>query len=230
MSGAWGVTVLLAGLGSARESLLCFLLGTLGAALPDLDADGSTPARMVYSIAAAGLAFLCLFLLSGRFPTVAELAVLWTAAFLASRALLAAVLGRATVHRGMLHSLPAVVVAAACTAAVSHHGFGVDAYLAWLAGLSVGLGYLSHLLLDELTALNLLGARTRRSFGSAFKLWSRRGPAATSVSYLVMALVLVAAPSPAPLAGALLAEPVRARIVAHLWPRDGWFRLHGEAS
>jgi membrane-bound metal-dependent hydrolase YbcI (DUF457 family) len=224
VGGAWGLTALLAGLAGPRESLLCFALGTLGAVLPDLDADGSAPARAVYATASLATAFLALYLLSPRFPTVAELALLGLAVFLVTRTALAALLGRSTHHRGMLHSLPAVLVAGASTAALAHHGFGAEAFGAWLAGLSVALGYLSHLLADELAALNLLGARSRRSLGSALKLWSRRGPVASAAAYLCAGLLLVAAPSPAPLAGSLLAEPVRERIAQHLWPRDGWFR------
>jgi hypothetical protein len=176
-----------------------------------------------FNLAAAALAFLALFLAASRFPSVAELLVVWVGVFLGARWLLFGALARATVHRGMLHSLPAAAFFGLLTTAAAHRGFGVEAPAAWTAGSFVAGGYLVHLLLDEAYAVNLFGARTRRSLGSALKLWSRRGAGATLALYLATALALALSPSPGSFARALADPALAARIERHLWPAEGWF-------
>jgi hypothetical protein len=198
--------------------------------LPDLDADSSAPARVTFNLAAAALAFLGMFLLAARFPSLAELLVVWVATFLLARVLLFGTLARVTVHRGMLHSLPAAVLCGLAATVVAYRGLGVPARPAWMLGAFVAFGYAVHLLLDEAVAVNLFGARTRRSLGSALKLWSRRGVGATLALYLAGVAAFLAAPDPGPLARALADPALRERLERHLWPRQGWFSAARPAS
>jgi len=203
--------------------MACLALGTLGSILPDLDADSSAPARLTFNLAAAALAFLAMFILAARWSSLAELAVVWVAAFLLARGVLFAALARVTVHRGMLHSLPAAACFGLAATATAYRGLGVSPGLAWALGASVAGGYAFHLVLDEVYAVNLFGARTRRSLGSALKLWSRRAVAPTVALYLAAVAAFLAAPDPAPLVRAVSAPALRAHVARHLWPREGWF-------
>ncbi len=90
---------------------------------------------------------------------------------------------RLTVHRGMSHSVPTCLV------------WGALAYLYYPSGyhpirvamaLAVILGFLSHLLLDEVCSVDLKGARVNRAFGTALKFWAR-SPWATLGMYAVLA-------------------------------------------
>lgn len=212
------------GLATPGETLVYLALGTLGSLLPDLDADGSAPVRASFTLAAVALAFLVMFFLAERFASVAELVVVWVFAFLLARWALFALLTRVTVHRGMLHSVPAAAFFGLAAAAAAHRGVGAPAQAAWTAGAFVAFGYLVHLLLDEAYSVNLFGARARRSLGSAFKLWSRRGPAATLATYLAAVSAFLLAPPPGPMLEAI-AEPAHRREAwQRLWPRDGWFQ------
>lgn len=222
-AGLGATAALASGLTTPPQTLACLALGTAGSLLPDLDADSSAPVKVSFNLAAAALAFLALFLAAPRFPSVAELLVVWVGVFLAGRWLLFGALARATVHRGMLHSLPAAAFFGVVTTAGAHRGLGVEAPVAWAAGSFVAAGYLVHLVLDEVYAVNLFGARTRRSLGSALKLWSRRGAGATLALYLATALALALSPSPGSFARALADPALAARIERHLWPADGWF-------
>jgi hypothetical protein len=223
-SGVAATAALVWGLATPGETLVYLALGTLGALLPDLDADGSAPVRASFTLAAVALAFLAMFFAAGRFPSVAELVLVWLAAFLLARWALFALLTRVTVHRGMLHSLPAAAFFGLAAAAAANRGVGAPALAAWTAGAFVTFGYLVHLLLDEVYSVNLFGARARRSLGSAFKLWSRRGPAATAATYLAAASAFLLAPPPGPLLDAIGDPAQRREAWQRLWPRDGWFR------
>jgi len=224
VSGVAATTALVAGLATPGQTLAYLGLGTLGSLLPDLDADSSAPVRVSFTLVAVGLAFLAMFLSADRFPSVAELLSVWVTTFLVARWLLFAVLTRVTVHRGMLHSLPAAVFFGMACTAVAHRALGAPTLTAWTAGAFVTLGYLVHLLLDEVYSVNLFGARTRRSLGSATKLWSRRGAAASLATYLAAAGAFVLAPPPGPLVNAVTSPAWRAEIRDRLWPRRGWFR------
>jgi len=223
-SGLAATTALVGRVATPGETLAYLALGTLGSLLPDLDADGSAPVRTSFTLAAATIAFLAMFLLAERFPTVAELVLLWVAAFLFARWALFALLTRVTVHRGMLHSVPAAAFFGLAAAAAAHRGAGAPAVAAWTAGAFVTLGYLVHLLLDEIYSVNLFGARARRSLGSALKLWSGRGPAATLAAYLAALSAFLVAPPSGPLLEAVADAGVRGEVWQRLWPREGWFR------
>jgi hypothetical protein len=60
----------------------------------------------------------------------------------------------------------------------------------------VGLGYLVHLALDELSSLDLEGRRLRRSFGTALKPWSPTDPASSLAMAAALGLLLWLAPAP----------------------------------
>jgi membrane-bound metal-dependent hydrolase YbcI (DUF457 family) len=143
---------------------LCGVAGML----PDIDSDSGTPLRESVAFAAAVVPMMLLrrFQHSGLSHELIILA--GAAVYLLIRFGLAALLKRYTVHRGMFHSLPAALI------------FGELAYLlsagedwrlrAFTAG-AVMLGFVSHLLLDEIYSIQWSRGRVKSSFGTAFKLF-----------------------------------------------------------
>ncbi len=165
------VTVLAAGLASLRQALTYFAIGLIGGVLPDIDADNSAPVRLLFNGLALGLAFISVSYLVDQL-SIAELVLVWGATYLAIRYLAFAVFTRFTVHRGVFHSILAAVFFAGLTASVASHGFGSQAQIAWLSGCFLFMGYLVHLILDEVYSVDLLNRRVKRSFGSALKIVS----------------------------------------------------------
>ena len=68
----------------------------------------------------------------------------------------------------------AVTPAAFGTAAISFHILGKDDFTAWLSGLFLLLGFLLHLILDEMYSVDFTNRRIKRSFGSALKILDTR--------------------------------------------------------
>jgi membrane-bound metal-dependent hydrolase YbcI (DUF457 family) len=165
----------------------CLGLGvtTLGGVLPDLDSDSGVPQRELFGLAAAAVAFLALRPLEEHGYALEERAVLAGAVYPFVRYGLREIFGRLTVHRGMFHSIPALFIAGLAVFLLDH-GPSPLARLV-LAGGTM-LGFLSHLLLDELWAIDFMGFRLRlnRFAGSALKLFSPSWPA-TLIAYLVLA-------------------------------------------
>ena len=152
----------------------CLLAGGLcsvSGMLPDIDSDSGTPLRESVAFGAA----VAPMLLLGRFQQVGmshESIVLAAAGiYLLIRFGLSWALKRYTVHRGMFHSIPAALV----FGEIAFLGAsGDDAMRLYKAG-AIVMGYLSHLLLDEIYSIEWSRGRLRlkSSFGTALKLFGR---------------------------------------------------------
>jgi len=157
------------------QALVLFALGVAGSVLPDIDADISAPGRTFFGVLGAALAFGWTFPLVGHYRSL-DLAVIWFALFLAVRFLLFEAFARFTVHRGIWHSWLAVAFVTLMTVNIGHRLMEQAPRVAWVAGLMVGVGYLTHLCLDEIYSVDLYNKRLRRSFGTALKPFSLSDP------------------------------------------------------
>ena len=163
-------------------------LTTLGGLLPDLDSDSGVPVRELFGVSAAVAPFL-LFrrVYESCHQSTEQTLVVLAAIYLFIRYGLSEIFKRFTVHRGMFHSVPALLIA------------GLATYLAYpsdnprlrlfLAG-AVTLGFLSHLVLDELYSVDFMGVHVRlnKYAGSALKFASKSWPA-TLTTYLLLGLL-----------------------------------------
>ena len=140
--------------------------GTLGAILPDIDSDSGRPLRIIFPACAALLPPLFLWRLPLLHESTLHALGAWAALswliFRPARWLIS----HLSRHRGAFHSIPAALCFGALLFIIaSAEALSREISLA-LALCGAG-GYLVHLLLDELYAIDFNGARLKRSFGSA---------------------------------------------------------------
>jgi hypothetical protein len=184
------------------QALQVFFIGVVGGLLPDVDSDNSYPIQIAFTVLALVLASLTAYWL---LPVLSAFALwwLWWSVVLLVRFPLFYFFTRFTRHRGVIHSIPMALVLGLSLAWALYHS-GSSALFAWLAGLALSLGFLLHLLLDELYAVDLLNRRLKRSFGSALKWWQKNNPWASALLYLALLPLFWAAPPwPADLFAAL---------------------------
>ncbi len=151
---------------------LCSLAGML----PDLDSDNGIPARETISFTAAIVPMLLVRRLQ-RFGFTLEQMILFGApVYAAIRFGLGTLFKEFTVHRGMFHSIPAMLIAGLLTFLISDSE-GTDVRV--LKGIAVSLGYLSHLVLDEIWSVEvgMTGTRLKKSSGTALKFFGRQASA-----------------------------------------------------
>lgn len=159
----------------------------VGGLLPDLDSDSGVPVREMFNLAAA----LTPLLLIERFRalkfTGEETLVLLVAVYLIIRYGVSYVFKHWTVHRGMFHSIPAMLIAGLSVYLLYH---SPEERIRWFVAIGVMLGFLSHLVLDELCSVDFMGARIKlnKFAGSAVKLWSKSAPA-TIFTYLILVVL-----------------------------------------
>ncbi len=143
---------------------LCSLCGML----PDLDSDSGRPLREMIPLLAAIGAIVCFHRLGDKDPDMRLLLAAGT--YFLIRYGVSFIIKHFSEHRGMFHSFPAMMIPTLIT------------YLAWtkkthsegfvISG-GVCLGYFSHLLLDEIYAIdfNGLSIKANQFSGTAFKLF-----------------------------------------------------------
>jgi hypothetical protein len=158
-------------------------LTTIGGLLPDLDSDSGVPVRELFSLAAVVVPVLLFnrlkqLHLNGHEFTSEQLLVILAGVYLFIRFGLSGLFKRVTVHRGMFHSIPAILIAGLLVFLAYENSEPNSLVRYYLAG-GVMLGFLSHLVLDELYSVNFMGVAVKlnKYAGSALKF---RSPSATA--------------------------------------------------
>lgn len=145
---------------------LCGLAGIL----PDLDHDTGTPLKEMLSFSAAAVACMMQERWRHLGLQMESLALAGVLTYILIRFAVGGFLRHMTVHRGMFHSLPAALIAGLLAFLACHSHDMPGRYLK--AG-AVVLGYLVHLMLDEIYSIEVkaTGVRLKSSSGTAMKLY-----------------------------------------------------------
>ena len=176
---------------STEAMIWIFLAVLIGSFLPDMDMDEGVPFQIFFGLFGAGMGGLVfLNLYQGGERDFLALSLVPVAIFALVRFGVGYVFKRFTVHRGMFHSIPAVVLFGLLTIWI----------LDWLSiledqklflGIAVSVGYLGHLVLDEIySSVNLHGYSIfpKKSLGSALKFRSSSNKASLLFYALIFAL------------------------------------------
>jgi hypothetical protein len=159
----------------------------LGGMLPDLDSDTGVPLRESMSFAAAAIPVL----LVNRFESLQlsrdTTVIISIGMYFFVRFGIANMIRKFTVHRGMFHSIPAMLIAGGITFLLTGASPMSNRYL--MAGGVMG-GFMSHLILDEIYAVEFRAGRwrTKKSFGTAMKFWGGDGKS-NFAAYAKLAIV-----------------------------------------
>jgi len=187
-------TVALAGHAAPNNYLLTLTMaGTIGGILPDIDLERAVPARMLFSVLGIVAAFIALFTLNEK-HSIAELWIIWLGAYFITRYGVYKAFEKRTHHRGVFHSILAGSFFAILTADIFDHILGEPPALAWLTGLFLFIGFIIHLVLDEIYSVDVEGRTIKKSFGTALKLFDTHSLRASALMAVAVVAVLLVAP------------------------------------
>ncbi|MFN8708725.1 MAG: metal-dependent hydrolase [Planctomyces sp.] len=152
------------------QATIAAILAWIAGMLPDLDSESGRPVRELFGLVGALAPLLVLqhvheMGMNGDRAMMLALisygCVKYGGAFL---------MARLTVHRGMFHSIPALLIA--CEVVFLSYA-SPDVRVRLLMALAVGVGFLSHLVLDEMYSVQWDGTRVRlkHSAGTALKFF-----------------------------------------------------------
>ncbi|HTN75192.1 MAG TPA: metal-dependent hydrolase [Pirellulaceae bacterium] len=146
---------------------LCSIAGML----PDLDSDSGVPVREMISLLAAAVPMMMINRFRHMGWSEEAMACASIVIYCILRFGVAKIFKHFTVHRGMWHSVPACAIAALLTFLIAS---GEDLYIREFKACAVALGFMSHLVLDEIWSVKVGagGVQIKRSFGTAVKFWS----------------------------------------------------------
>src|SRR5262245_32406872 len=169
---------------STEAGVLAAGVTAVGGMLPDLDSDSGVPVREMFGLAAAVLPLMLVPRL--MHADISKEGILATLLFsyLIIRYVVSDLFKRLSVHRGMYHSIPAMLIAGLCVYLAYH---SPDRTVRFLLAGGVMLGFLSHLILDEIYSVDWRGIKPKlkSSAGSALKLGSS-SMFATATCYLIL--------------------------------------------
>jgi len=168
-----------------------FFAVLVGSFLPDLDMDEGVPFQIIFGLLGAGLAGMFFFrTYQGGERNAKSLVFLPIVIFLAVRFVAGYIFERFTNHRGMFHSIPAVILFGLLAVWILEF-LDMSGHERLIIGAAVSIGYLGHLILDEMhSSINLHGHSLlpKQSLGSALKLYSSSRLATLFVYILIFVL------------------------------------------
>lgn len=225
VSGIAATSCLTAELAQPQEVMLYFALGTLGGLLPDLDSDNSVLLNVIFNIFAVIFAFTAMFSRAGIY-SLAELLSIWLVCFLALRFGIFTFFKRFTQHRGIFHSLPAGVLAWLLVTFVCWKLLKLTDVKAWMCGFFVCIGYLVHLILDEIYSVDLNNKKIKRSLGTALKLADLKNVAGSIILYVAIVGMFLLVPRPNNFIQSVFSQSTYMKIERNLLPKNGkWFYI-----
>ena len=224
-SGAVATLTQASGMVPPSDIVTLAFAGAVGAILPDIDLGNSRPSQALFTGLGIVFAFIVLFNLASTY-SLAEMWLIWTATFLAVRFAGHNIFHHLSHHRGIFHSLIAGLFFSCLTAIFYVRFLGHGPGLAWLAGAFVFLGFLSHLVLDEIYSVDVFNERIKASFGTALKLADFQHPGASLAMAAALVLAFWFAPPTHDFLDVVLKKPLWVAFQDRLLPHDhNWFGI-----
>jgi hypothetical protein len=222
VSGALATVTLAADVVAPENLVAVTLAGVLGSILPDIDLKDSRPSRAMFAGLGVFFAFAVLFSLQQKYSVV-EMIILWLGTLVLVRYVAHAFFHRLSAHRGIWHSILACVFCACATAAIYTSVLGRNEGVAWLAAGFLGIGYLTHLILDEIYSVDVMDTRLKASFGTALKLIDPRHPGATAAMAVATVIAFLSAPPLKTFVDGVTSRSLWSALQQRLLPQDHWF-------
>jgi hypothetical protein len=224
VSGALATVTVAADMVAPENVVAVTLAGVLGSVLPDIDLEESRPAKAMFSGLAIFFSFAVLFGLESKKYSIAEMLILWLGTLVLVRFGAKEAFFRFSYHRGVWHSLLALVFCSLVTAWVFYNLLGRHESVAWLGAVFMGVGYLTHLILDEIYSVDVMDTRIKSSFGTALKLFDYRNLSHSAAMAIAAGLIYLVTPPSKPFIEAVASRSFWVGLNQRLLPQDKWFR------
>lgn len=159
---------------------LCSVAGML----PDLDHKSGIPLREMLSFVSVMVPMLMIRRFAEIGITPEQLVFLAGVMYVLIRFGFGELFRKFTKHRGMWHSIPAAIAAGMITYVVC---LSPEYEIRLLKSWAVVIGFLTHLLLDEIYSVDLMGRRLKKSSGTALKFFGKDyGPNVLAYANLII--------------------------------------------
>jgi hypothetical protein len=225
VSGSLATVTVAADMVAPENIVAVTLAGVLGSVLPDIDLEDSRPGRAMFAGLAIFFSFAVLFGLERSKYSIAEMLVLWLGTLLFVRFAAKEIFFRFSYHRGVWHSVLALVFCSLVTAVIFDRLLARDSGVAWLAAGFMGLGFLTHLILDEIYSVDVMDTRLKASFGTALKLFDYKHYGHSIAMVVATVLVFLVTPPTKVFVENITSPALWTELHQRLLPQENkWFR------
>jgi hypothetical protein len=180
-----GITIFLSGI-QIPIVLLLIAIGSIGGILPDIDSDNSTSKDIVYSILSLMISTTILFTSLNELGLILSL-VIAVISFTFIKKVGHKLMSIISRHRGIIHSVPMAIILGISSFLIINL-FINDMYMSWLFSSFLVFGFLIHLILDEVYAVDFSGRTLKKSFGTALTFISFRN---NLIGYLIVYISII---------------------------------------
>lgn len=222
VAGALATLTLAADVVAPENLVAVTMAGVLGSVLPDIDLKDSRPSKLMFSGLAVFFSFAVLFNTAAKY-SIAEMWIVWLGTLVLVRYGLHTIFHRLSVHRGIWHSLLAGVFSSVATAVVYYHVLGRHEGVAWLAAGFMMMGYITHLVLDEIYSVDVMDTRIKASFGTALKLIDTRHWTASAAMAVATALAIYISPPTQTFVDGMSSKNMWTGLQQRMLPDGKWF-------
>ncbi len=207
----WGLSVFTYMIGWTSNlymSIIIFFATIIGSFLPDMDSNSGLPVQIIFGIYSYFAATLSLYFLYENGANIYLMVFTPIASFTFVKYVFEPFFKKYTAHRGIFHSFPAFIIAFLATLFVANY-LKLNILDKFAIALSIGLGYFSHLLLDEIYSVNFLLGKSKkrkkesikdfikrrfgfkRSFGTALDLgFNQKDKYPAIIAYIILVVLL----------------------------------------
>jgi len=157
--------------------------------LPDLDLDYSKPSQIFFQIISIFSPLLIIMYLFKDIPILYNILIWFLLSFFL-HFVLRKTLGQLTTHRGIFHSIPMGIVFAQIALFISEKLFNQSSSFSAIVAFFIFFGFITHLILDEISSINLQGMKMKKSFGTALKIYDKNNIIGTIILYILILFML----------------------------------------
>ncbi len=187
-----GLWVILSNSLSLIYAPIIFLAMLVGSFLPDLDSDSGRPVQLLFITLGLITSFAAGYYLFFTLESEMHYIILGIiAGFLFVNIVLKRIFMKFTHHRGIFHSLAAVAIITLTTTCILLSQ-KLSLFDSMIVSAAIGIGYLSHLILDELNSMvNLSGIPfiPKRSLGTALKISTSSLRTNAAIIFIILILL-----------------------------------------
>ena len=185
------ITSFVLGMISLPQMLIVFIAGYTGGMAPDLDHDQAKALKACFRLLSFSIPALILYRHPEYRSDITQACMYFTAMAFILYVPVQFLFKKLTVHRGIFHSIPAAIIYGELFfLLVGKHAQSLSLQKA--AGITAGLGYFLHLLLDEYYSVGFNGIhfKVKRSLGTAID-FIKPNKMVTVLAYSLLVFLLI---------------------------------------
>jgi len=181
------------GLVDLNQSLALLFFGMIGGVLPDIDLENSKPIQITSSILSIFMPLLAILTLLQSL-SVSKMLFIWFLSSILLHFVIFKILLHFTVHRGVIHTIPMGFLFAHLLIILFSNILYLEEMFSLLCGIFLFMGFLIHLILDEIVSLNAFGMSFKKSLGSALKIYDKNNHLGSILIYIAIIILQIIYP------------------------------------